>query len=109
MGLMKSRPLVAGILALALGACATLSPASRIESRLIGLGASEESAACLADELSRKLDRRQLRDVAAFLDRVDRLDRNGRPGGVVDALMEMDDPSAVAAVAAAGITCALRR
>ena len=94
------------IAALALGACATMSTASRIENRLIGLGASEASAACLAGELKRKLDRRQLRDVAAFLDR---LDRRGRPGGVIDALMEMDDPSAVAAVAAAGITCALRR
>lgn len=97
------------IAALALGACATMSTASRIENRLIGLGASESSAACLAGELKRKLDRRQLRDVAAFLDRLDRLDRRGRPGGVIDALMEMDDPSAVAAVAAAGITCALRR
>jgi hypothetical protein len=88
-----------------LGGCVT-SPASRIESRLLALGVSEQGAECLAGELREELDRKELNAVADFLDRIDRADRRG---SAIDALMRMDDPRVVATVAAAGISCALQR
>lgn len=98
---------IALIAAASLGACATLSPVSRIERRLVSLGFSDAGAACVSDELDRKLDRKQLMNVADFLDRIDRPDRAGG-AGVIEALKQMDDPSAVAGVVGAALTCAIR-
>lgn len=87
-----------------LGACATLSPASRIESRLVDLGVSKSGAHCLADQLSDRLERSDLNDVADFLDDIS--DANSA-GGVVGRLRGIENGRAAAAVAASAITCAL--
>ena len=91
---------IAGIV----GGCATLSPASRIESQLVSLGVSKPRAICLSEELDRRLDRKDLNDVADFLEN---LNRAQSPGGALDALLSIDNADAAAAIASAGLSCAL--
>lgn len=88
------------------GGCATMSPASRIESQFVSLGISKPRATCLSEELDRHLDRKDLNDVADFLEG---LNRAQSPGGALDALLRIDNPQAAAAIASAGISCALGR
>ena len=90
--------------ALALAACAGLSPVSRIETSLMDLGMSAPRAECLADELREELDSDDLVAVADFLE-----DLRGvsSPGGALNALLSIDNPRAAAAIAAAGVACAL--
>lgn len=97
--------LSAGVLApgLLLAACATLSPAARVEKQLVGLGVSKERADCLADELDDHLGRGDLKDVADFLDG---LNRAQTPGRTLDALLSIDNPRAAGAVASAAVACA---
>jgi len=87
-----------------LGACATLSPASRIQSQLVDLGISKSRASCIADELSDRLDRSDLNEVADFLDDINAAES---AGGTIDRLAAIDNTRAAAAVAASAITCAL--
>lgn len=99
-----ARPALLGALCAAAAACASFSPASRIENRLIDLGMSPRGAECLANELNESLDRKDLVDIADFLDR---LDRPTSSRGAFDTLRSVDNPRAAASVAAAGIFCAL--
>ena len=94
--------MVLGLTALT-GACATLSPTSRIESELRSLGVSEPRAECLAEDLGDHLDRNDLKAVADFLTD---LNQAGSAGGALDALLSIENPRAAAAIASAGITCA---
>jgi hypothetical protein len=96
------------IAALAASACASMSPASRLENRFIAFGMEPPMAACLAGELDEDLTGRELGAVADFLERFEDADR-GRPGAAIDAVMSMDNPEIVASIAAAGIACAFRR
>lgn len=66
-------------------------------------GISPKRADCLAGELSDRLDRQELSDVAEFLDN---MNRASSAGGALDALLKIDNPKAAAAVAGAGISCA---
>jgi hypothetical protein len=88
---------------LASAACVTMSPASRIEKQLKSLGVGDQRAECLAGELDDNLDRRDLKDVADFLEG---LNRAQGPGQALDALLRIDNPRAAAAIASAGIVCA---
>lgn len=92
--------------ALVITGCATVSPARRVEKQLISLGVSEARADCLADELDQDLDRGDLKDVADFLDDLNRAET---PGGTLDALLRIENPRAAAAIAKAGIACAFNR
>lgn len=87
----------------AAGACATISPASRIEKQLVSLGVSEARADCLADELDERLGRGDLKEVADFLEG---LNRAQTPGGALDALLAIENPRAARAIASAGVACA---
>lgn len=88
---------------LASAACVTMSPASRIEKQLKSLGVADARAECLSEELDRNLDSRDLKDVADFLEG---LNRAQGPGQALDALLRIDNPRAAAAIASAGIVCA---
>jgi len=94
---------IAAALVVAAGACATISPASRIEKQLVSLGVSEARADCLADELDERLGRGDLKDIADFLEE---LNRAQTPGGALDALLAIENPRAARAIASAGVTCA---
>lgn len=89
--------------ALALAGCATLSPRVRIENRFVELGLSPGKADCMAKELDDRLDRADLNAVADF---VGELNEAGSAGGVLDALLGIDNASAAAAIAASGVACA---
>lgn len=89
--------------ALALAACATLSPRVRIENRFVELGLSQNRANCMASELDDRLGREDMKAVADF---VGELNAAGSAGGVLDALLGIDNASAAAAIAAAGVACA---
>lgn len=89
-----------------LGGCATISPVSRIESNLIKLGMGEPRAECLANELGDELDRNDLNDVADFLGD---LNDASSAGGAFEALLAIGNPRAAAAIAVAGIACAISR
>lgn len=95
--------LIAATFIVAAGACATISPASRIEKQLVSLGVSEARADCLADELDERLGRGDLKDVADFLAG---LNRAQTPGRTLDALLAIENPRAARAIASAGVTCA---
>ena len=89
--------------ACALGACATLSPRMSIENRFVELGLSENRAECMAGELDDRLDRDDLSAVADF---VGELNAAGSAGGVLDALLGIDNARAAAAIGAASVACA---
>ncbi len=89
--------------ALSLGACATISPRARIENRLVEIGLSERKAGCMAGELDNRLDRSDLNDVADFLGDVNQASSDGEN---YDALLNIDNARAAAAIAAAGLSCA---
>lgn len=101
---MRALSIIAAACLCAVSACATLSPASRIESQLVSLGISEPRAACLAEEISEDLDRDDLNDVADFLEG---LNRAQSPGRAIDALLRIDNADAAAAIAAAALACAI--
>lgn len=87
-------------------ACASAGSRGGIEQRLVKVGVDANTADCLAGELVDKLDRQELNAVSDFLDG---LDRSETPGAALDALLSIDDPSAAAGVARAGISCALEQ
>jgi hypothetical protein len=95
---------LAAFIFLAIAACATLSPRSRIESELIKLGLGEGGAGCLAEKLSENLSRGELSEVANFLEDLNRAGRRG-----FDQMLRFDNPRIAAEIAGAGVTCALSR
>ncbi|MFC2950913.1 hypothetical protein ACFOOP_03180 [Marinicaulis aureus] len=99
--MLKKSILICAVLSLA--ACATISPRSRIENRLVDIGLSERKAECMAHELDERLDRDDLNDVADFLGDVNEASSDGEN---YDALLNIDNARAAAAIAAAGLSCA---
>ncbi len=100
--MMKSILLIA---ALALAACATVSPRMRIENRFVEFGLSEEKAKCMGNELDDRLSRSDLQDVADF---VGNINAASSPGEGLDALLSIDNARAAGAIARASIACAFR-
>jgi len=89
--------------AIAVTACATASPRSHIENRLIKFGLSEHRAECLALELDERLDRDDMNVVADY---VGGLNRANSPREALSALLDIDNSKAATAIARAGIVCA---
>lgn len=90
--------------AMVAAACATLSPVSRIEARLVELGFSRAGAACFTDRLAADLDRDDLTAVARALDA---FDGEKNPRATLQNLSAMGNPRAVGAVVAAGFACVI--
>lgn len=97
---------MAGLAALLLASCATVSPQMRIADRLFELGLSEQRADCLADALDERLDREDLSDVADFLGNLNAADS---AGGALDAMLSIDNPRIATAIARASVSCAFNR
>lgn len=96
------RLVMAALLMTAAG-CATVTPVSRIEQRLVTLGLSRSAASCFAGGLDDRLERDDLIGVARFLDGV----RPGRSAEqVVRSLSGIDNPRAAAAIGATALSCA---
>ncbi|MCK5748242.1 MAG: hypothetical protein KAH44_18640 [Oricola sp.] len=86
-----------------LASCATISPRARIENRLVELGFAPGKADCMAAELDDRLSRDDLNAVADFVGQLNKADS---AGGVLDALIGIDNARAAAAIGAAGVACA---
>lgn len=99
----KLTGLVIATLVFAQAGCATITPASRIEQRLVTLGLSRDAAGCVASGLEERLDRNDLVGVARFLDG---LRPNRTAGEVVRSLSRIQNPRAAAAVGATALSCA---
>jgi len=84
-------------------ACASLSPRAALVENFIDFGLSRDRSVCLADELSDRLDRDDLVDIADY---VGGLNVAESPGDALEALVRIENPRAAAAVARAGILCA---
>ena len=93
-------------LCLALGACAGFSPRADVEQSFVNFGLSPTRSACLAEELDERLDRDDMAGVAQY---VNGLNAAASPGQALDALIDIDNPRAAAAIGAAGISCAFPR
>jgi hypothetical protein len=102
---MKKLLAISGLAAM-VAACASLSPHARVEKRFVEFGLTEERAGCLADELDDRLDRE---DLAAVADYIDGLNNVDEPGEALNALLRIENPRAVAAIAPASLACALNR
>ena len=91
---------------LALTACAGLSPRADVERSFVDFGLSPSRSACLAGELDERLDGDDMRNVAAY---VSGLSGAASPGQALDALINIENPRAAAAIGAAGLSCAFPR
>ena len=91
---------------LVIGACASFSPRADVEQSFVNFGLSPARSACLAEELDERLDRDDMAGVAQY---VDGLNAAASPGQALDALINIDNPRAAAAIGAAGISCAFPR
>lgn len=90
----------------ALAGCATTSPKSTIEARLHDFGLSRGQSACAADHLDSRLNDRELREFARFTNEIRDPET---PREVFASLERISDRDIAAAVAAAGVRCALVR
>ena len=84
-------------------ACATGGTRGQVENGLIDFGLSKERSECIADELDDRLDRSDMADVAYFLEGINDA---SSAGGALDALLEIDNSRAAAAIGRAGLACA---
>ncbi|MEM9706526.1 MAG: hypothetical protein AAF850_10680 [Pseudomonadota bacterium] len=100
---MKRFALSIGLICAALSACATTARVT-IQDRLQTIGLPETQARCLATELDERLDTEDLTDVARY---TLTLSQASSPGQALDALLRIDNPRAVAAIGASGISCVL--
>lgn len=91
--------------ALSLASCATISPRTRIENRLVEFGLPEQKAACMGNELDDRLGRRDMQDVADFIGNINAA---SSPGEGLDALLSIDNARAAGAIARASVACAFR-
>lgn len=99
------RMMGAAVLAAALGACATLSPVSRIQARLVEFGFSRPMAECFAGGLRDKLDSRQLNGVADLLEG---FENDRKPENAIERLSRgVGDPKIAGAIASTAFSCAI--
>lgn len=106
-GIQMKRIGVIGALAAALGACASFSPISRIEARLLEFGFSRPMAECFASGLGDKLDNRQLDGVADLLEG---FENDRKPEQAIERLGRgVGSPEIAGAVASTAFSCAIGR
>ena len=95
------------VLCAALGACSTIatSPRDQVAREFERFGFSQERSSCLADALDDRLDGDDLGDVANFMSGLNTGETS--PGGLLDALLNIDNARAAGAITRASLSCAL--
>lgn len=86
-----------------LAACAS-GPKYTIEDQLEKTGIPKNRASCMAGQLDERLSDDDLRELAGYMKTLGRADT---PGQALDALLKIDNPRAVVAIGASGLSCAL--
>jgi hypothetical protein len=94
--------LILAALSLALAASCATSAKMTLNDRFKAIGLSAEMADCMVDDLDDRLSDDDLRDLARYAAGLSRADT---PGRAVDALLEFDNPRAVAAIGRAAFSC----
>ena len=93
--------------ALALSACASISPRERVHDELLRAGIKPRLANCLADRLSDRLSVSELRQLGRAA-KLPRKDVGAMTiGELADRLRAVGDPHIVSVVTSAGIGCAI--
>jgi uncharacterized protein YceK len=96
------RAIITIIVAMALiSGCTTVAKYS-IRDNLIDIGIPENKADCMADQLEERLDSDDLQELARYMSGLSRADT---PGEALDELLKVDNPQAVGAITASGISC----
>lgn len=84
------------------------SPRAKVVKELRQFGVGKSTAKCMGRALDDRLGKGDMKDLARFLDRAND-GRNARPGRVIDAIREMNDPVIARAAAKSGVSCTLLR
>ena len=105
---MSRLPALASItLALALSACATLSPEARVRSKLVEAGLRPPVAACMAERMVDRLSLAQLKRLQSLGGLAKHDVRGISVDELVHRLRALDDPEIVSVVLRAGIGCSI--
>lgn len=96
------RSILAAALAAGLAAgCATVAKAT-LEDRFQAIGIPQGTAVCMVGELDERLSDDDLQDLARY---TIGLARANSTAGAIRSLMQIDNPRAVTAIGASGISC----
>lgn len=87
--------------AITLGACATAARYT-LQDRFRAIGIPADTADCMVDELDQRLSSEDLQDLARYTVRLTRADSTL---AAIRSLMTIDNPRAVTAVGASGVSC----
>lgn len=87
--------------AMALAGCATAARYT-LQDRFRAIGLPEDTADCMVDELDERLSDDDLQDLARYTLRLSRADSSL---AAIRSLMAIDNPRAVTAIGASGISC----
>ncbi|NWG93215.1 MAG: hypothetical protein HXY21_12035 [Parvularculaceae bacterium] len=94
--------LIPAALSLTLAVSCATSAKMTLNDRFKAIGLSAEMADCMVDDLDDRLSDEDIRDLARYAAGLSRADT---PGQAVDALLEFDNPRAVAAIGRAAFSC----
>lgn len=87
-----------------LAGCA--SPRTKVVKELRQFGVAKPAAKCMGHELDERLRKRDMKDLAHFLDHAND-GRDARPGRVLDVIGDMNNPVILEAAMKSGLSCAL--
>lgn len=91
----------AALAAAMLAGCATAARYT-LQDRFRAIGIPDGIADCMVDELDDRLSNEDLQDLAQYTVRLSRADTTG---AAIRSLMKIDNPRAVTAVGASGVSC----
>lgn len=94
--------IISAALGFVLLASCTTAAKMTLNDRFRAIGLSPDMADCMVDDLDKRLDDRDLRDLAEYTVGLSRADSATK---AVDSLLKIDNPRAVAAVGRAAFTC----
>ena len=98
---MKRMMLLAVAGALTVSACATAARIT-LQDRFRAIGIPAATADCMVDELEQRLSSEDLQDLARYTLRLARADTTA---AAIQSLMTIENPRAVTAIGASGISC----
>lgn len=104
---MRITPILAVLPLIALGACTTSSPETRIRTALLDAGVERPVASCMAERMVDRLSMFQLRKMASLAKMRDRDVRSMTVEQLLRHTRALNDPEILHVVTTAGIGCAI--
>jgi len=93
--------MIAALVAAMIAGCATAARYT-LQDRFRAIGLSAEIADCMVDDLDQRLSSEDLQDLAKYTLRLSRADSTY---AAIRSLMTIDNPRAVTAIGASGVSC----